>query len=103
MTLSRTVLLLALSSGCASVSQTPRSAGEAAQTPRADGPSMAVVAGGTFTAAETSGPSKASISRDTRARASTTPPSARVAAPLRHFYLLSPGPNAKLVITRSDL
>jgi hypothetical protein len=31
-----------------------------------------------------------------------TPPSPRVVE-LRHFYLLSPGPNTTLVVTRSDL
>jgi hypothetical protein len=32
-----------------------------------------------------------------------TPPSASRVVELRHFYLLSPGPNAKLVVTRSDV
>jgi hypothetical protein len=34
--------------------------------------------------------------------ARSTPPEAQVVE-LRHFYLLSPGPRATLVVTRSDL
>ncbi|HKO46114.1 MAG TPA: hypothetical protein VJV79_00235 [Polyangiaceae bacterium] len=37
-----------------------------------------------------------------RTIAHDTPPGARVSE-LRHFYLLSPGPGAKLVVTRSDV
>ncbi|MEI9939161.1 MAG: hypothetical protein WDO69_18225 [Pseudomonadota bacterium] len=34
--------------------------------------------------------------------ARTTPPDSQVVE-LRHFYLLSPGPSARLVVTRSDV
>jgi hypothetical protein len=48
-------------------------------------------------------PATAAASRAPHAEpAQAAPPASRVVE-LRHFYLLSPGPNARLVVTRSDL
>ena len=100
MTLSRIALLLALSSGCASVNQEARNAGGATH---AEGSRSAIVASGAFTAAETAQANRASATRNTRSRATAPLPREHEVAPLRHFYLLSPGPDAKLVVTSSDL
>jgi len=57
---------------------------------------LAALAAGCASRGELPVKSEASLSGET---ASHT----RNVAELRHFYLLSPGPNATLVVTRSDL
>ena len=77
MSLPRILLLITLATGCASA---PHEAYSARDVTRA--PLGAIVASGTLTAGETN---------------------AHDDTPLRHFYLLSPGPDAKLVVTQSDV
>ena len=45
----------------------------------------------------------ATPSRTAQQAASRPRPSANEGVEVRHFYLLSPGPNATLVVTRSDV
>ncbi len=103
MTLARILLLLSFSTGCASVSHDAQSARDASPPPGAS--STAFVASVPFTASATDSSSDAQTKRDVHARSRTNLPVRRdrAAPPLRRFYLLSPGPNATLVVTRSDL
>ncbi|MEO8905041.1 MAG: hypothetical protein ABI488_21510 [Polyangiaceae bacterium] len=105
MTLARLLLLVTLSTGCASVSQNSITARDPAHSPRQTEAASAVVAGSALSASETSGLDGTSTRRDTfaHARGSVALRHNQNAVPLRHFYLLSPGPNATLVVTRSDL
>ncbi|MEO7034154.1 MAG: hypothetical protein ABI548_09700 [Polyangiaceae bacterium] len=102
MTLARLLLLVTLSTGCASVNQNAVTARYPAHSPPQTEATTAVVASPALSAGETSGIDGTSITR-ARARGSVTVRHDQDAAPLRHFYLLSPGPNATLVVTRSDL
>ena len=96
MSVSRILLLVMLGTGCASTTHDARSARDATRQPGG-----AIVASAALTASETNG-GNAPRAVETASRTSAMP--RRTHAPaLRHFYLLSPGPNATLVVTRSDL
>ena len=99
MSLSRILLLVTLSAGCASAAHDARSARDATREP-----SGALVASGALTASATKDASEsAPRAAQTHSRASVAQRNDHAAPPLRHFYLLSPGPNATLVVTLSDL
>ncbi|MEP7052580.1 MAG: hypothetical protein ABJB12_19590 [Pseudomonadota bacterium] len=96
MTVYRIALVVALSTGCASV-------GPGARGPHDEGhlagPALSSPTVASNTATEGDAPRDA-YSASTDARAGVVGHGTEA---LRHFYLLSPGPNATLVVTRSDL
>jgi len=102
MTAHRVLLLFVFISCCASARHEPRSANLPG-----DANSNALVVSAPVSAGETG----AEWGRVTHAPAtagaiptlSSPAPRTLDVAPLRHFYLLSPGPHATLVVTRSDL
>jgi hypothetical protein len=98
MTAHRVLVLLVFTSGCASARHEARSANVPG-----DASSNALLASAPVSARETGPVTHAPGAVGAQPPISRSAVPALDAKPLRHFYLLSPGPHATLVVTRSDL